>query len=79
MKDWLFDLINGVRSGIPLCCVWYYLRWDDSQGLCAKTTGLRRGTWGQYIREYVACDTCHETGKIVKIKKNGVIMKWLIE
>jgi hypothetical protein len=88
LKRSLFDLINGLRSGIPLCCTVHYVssKWRGVCGI-AKHDSERRGfPWKrrdlrpefyQKVR-YCLCDKCFANESVVKIKHNGTIFKCLM-
>jgi hypothetical protein len=69
MRRYLYHLINGVRSGIPLCCVAHWL---------AGITGLNNYDPNYMDASYVRCHTCATTRRVVELKNNGCIMRWLI-
>lgn len=78
----LFNLINGIRSGIPLCCVLFYTRRNtNANSLVALDTRIARGgsiNASENDPNYVLCDKCYNCGKIVNIKPNGTIFTGLI-
>lgn len=75
MKRIIFDIINGIRSGIPICCVIAYLR-DSYNNL---PVALHRSKQLGYDLQksgyqYVPCSKCYKNKKIVPLKFNGVIL-----
>lgn len=82
MREKLYHLINGIRSGIPFCCVWFFVNRQDVEGLALKLHYARGGTRGNWIKDtcnYVRCDKCFDKKYEVPVKRNGVICEWLME
>jgi hypothetical protein len=79
MKRLLFDLINGIRSGIPVCCTLFFSAWVyfHPGEPCAATVGKARGQ--DKDARYVQCNRCYHSRKVVQVKPNGVIFKGLIK
>ena len=78
MRKLVFDLVNGIRSGIPLCCTLFFAKHrfkypDEALAIKMKN---KRGSYGD--SNYVMCDKCFKTNNAVEIKNNGVILKGLI-
>lgn len=72
MRKLLYHFINGIRSGIPLCCTWYFVCASKHMTAVARETAIKRG--GSLKCGYVTCDRCYHNGRRVKIKHNGVIL-----
>ena len=66
----LFDIINGVRSGIPLCCIEYFVR----------TPLMAMIIQNEYnpLIQYQRCMSCRSSERIVEIRHNGCTAHWLI-
>lgn len=85
---------NGWYSGIPMCCVRFWIDHTDNKDLAplgSTLTLMRTGTddvgkiidqqfdgdvekWIAESAGYVDCDECWDSGHIVEIKHNGIIM-----
>jgi hypothetical protein len=76
----LFDSINGVRSGIPICCVMFFNKHQimGTHQIAYTIDTTPRVVWGSGSCGYVQCDKCFNTGNKVNIKPNGVILKGLV-
>jgi len=84
MRKQLFHIINGVRSGIPLCCVRFFIV-EERKG----ENIAQRIHYGRTDKEfaiidydeaaYVQCHKCYAKNKIVKIRNNGVIFYNLLD
>jgi len=92
IKRLIFNLINGIYSGIPLCCTLFYAKKDlNIDPLLAYTVEKNRGIEVElvdhgfrYINgknncDYVSCDRCFNMNRFKTIKNNGMIFKWLIK
>jgi len=77
MRQTLYDFVNGIWSGIPICCILFFIR--------KRRAGIREIAWEVYAERieshplacYVQCDKCHARKKLVKIRHNGTILHWL--
>ncbi len=69
-KKW-FHLINGLWSGIPLCCIRHFV-WHE----CGHEAAARRGSCNNV--NYVQCDKCHSSHNSQKIRSNGYLFCFLI-
>ncbi len=86
MQTALFNFINGLRSGIPLCCTVFFIKECRIPGpvgarIYEKRSGKKFDVFGDNEddnAQYVRCDTCYSRQKVKEIRENGVIMKWLI-
>jgi len=69
-REKLYDILNGIWSGIPLCCIKY---WYDGN------TGLSRDKEDPYRDEarYVRCNRCVSKRRIKQIRHNGDICRFL--
>lgn len=93
LKFKLFHYINGIRSGIPFCCVKFwvrevnnYKRYPDGIGasLYQERYGVPFDIFGddendKELANYVRCHKCFETGRDGRCKDNGTIMHWLMK
>lgn len=70
LKIFIQELLEGIYSGIPICCVISYCK-----GRKANLASKEHGSWEQYVRkfpaEYVQCHKCESTNKFIKIRENG--------
>ena len=56
---WLFHLCAGLYLGIPLCCIWYFLRhYNELEAINRRRGDLPMG--------YVKCDKCYRRQAVVK-------------
>lgn len=81
------DILNGIHSGLPICCVKFYSKlsymlpvgtptaryaYENIHGIPWASTPL------DYVRvpfggaQYLRCPDCMRTGKVVRLKRNGV-------
>ena len=67
----LYHLLNGLWTGIPLCCIRFWLH--GNTGSTRKQPDPLVGT-----AQYVRCDECVKHKRISKIRCNGSICHWLI-
>lgn len=86
----IYHYVNGIRSGIPFCCVRFwvrgsndYTRYPDGMGatLYEERHGEKFDICGENDKEkanYVRCDKCFENGRDGKCKDNGVVLDWLL-
>jgi len=65
------DAINGIWSGIPLCCIWHFIRSPHAD--VAFRDAQRRGHWHDDA-EYCQCDRCYRDKRIVKVRDNGYLL-----
>lgn len=76
-RNTVFNLINGVRSGIPLCCVIRYTI-DNNKGLPVAFYRSLECNYNFYAKEnnwqYVPCQRCYENKHFITPKRNGVIL-----
>ena len=76
----IHDFINGLYSGIPLCCVINFCRCKSNHK--ALDLAIQYGLKSHYDfdREvnYVPCKKCHETKTYNELKHNGSICEFLI-
>ncbi len=96
LRNWrlfVYDFFNGIYSGIPLCCVIFFLKKmaQYKNSSVAYNVELERGNVkyqledGRFAlkdeseadRMYVCCDKCLKNGKKNKLKKNGRILEWI--
>lgn len=78
------DLVNGIYSGIPLCCIKYYNSLGDYPALAdMDKRGIKYKLIGdngfymeddkEHMHEYIVCLRCRENNNFIKIKNNGVL------
>ena len=78
----ILNIINGLYSGIPVCCILFFSKRDLKKHNVALETDIERGLTvvaegGGYrtippsINHYVRCNKCFNTNHRVEIKKNG--------
>ena len=74
-----YHFFNGIYSGIPLCCIIFFIRKCRSTNLVAKDVTIERGEeWSKNGGvQYVQCNKCYNKKKIIKIKNNGCILGWV--
>lgn len=86
MKEAIFNLVNGIRSGIPVCCTLFFTYQCRIPGPVGKRIHEERT--GKKFNpceiiegdaEYVQCGICYKRNKVKEIRENGVIMSWLIQ
>ena len=67
----LYHFVNGVWSGIPLCCIRYWLDGND---------GMSRDKPDPYWEdtEYVRCNKCVSKRRVKTIRLNGSIWRFLV-
>lgn len=80
IRFFIYDVINGIRSGIPLCCVldfclndWYWDKKTETDFYFTKMDKLHDPKSKYYAYNYVPCKKCFYKFKIINIKMNGVI------
>ncbi len=84
MKELIFNLVNGVRSRIPICCNLFFSYNALTPGPVArrvheKRTGKEFDVLGVNDgADYVRCNHCYAKNKIKDIPNNGIILRWLI-
>ena len=82
----LYHYINGVRSGIPFCCVRFWVKsqakYPDGVAatLCKERYGVGLNDVHEYEEaNYVRCPKCFESGRDGRCKGNGTILHWLLQ
>ena len=86
IKRFIYDLVNGIRSGIPLCCIAFFVLKSQTKniGLTVYTERYEaldtQNTFSdppseKKLASYVQCDACWDKDRAVKIKKNGTVLK----
>jgi len=68
----LFHFINGVWTGIPLCCINYW-----NQGYSGIHRDKPDPNWPE--AHYVRCNECAAARRSKKTRSNGVIARWLLK
>jgi len=69
-RRWLYHFLNGIWTGIPLCCTLYW---------CSGYHGMNRDKpdpWHEAY--YVRCNACVDARRINKTRQNGRVAHWLI-
>lgn len=69
-KWMLIDFIEGLYSGLPICCVWSFTK--GRRGLT-----LTDEEWNHPIQRkgcYVLCQNCVKRDHVVQIKHNGRLL-----
>jgi hypothetical protein len=89
VKRATYHSINGVRSGIPLCCTIHFVKldWDGIKRIARSECERRGFSWHHdparpkfdIEAEYCLCDKCFDNSRSKGIKKNGTIFKNLIK
>lgn len=74
----LFSLLNGLHSGIPLCCILYFVGMTQ-QGIALVARHAAKTRGGHGNAPYVQCNECFNTGRVQRIKFNGAIATELLE
>lgn len=85
MKEVIFNLVNGVRSGIPVCCILFFT-YHAARGKQVALYAYEKRTGKIFDpreiiegeAEYVQCGICAKRNRVEKIRSNGVIMKGLL-
>ena len=74
------DFINGIWSGIPICCTLSYSKGRHGLVVIDELKAEHNTSWRKAANlfysspcEYIQCKKCEASGKIVKIRKNGVL------
>lgn len=81
MKQFIKDFIEGIYSGIPLCCtISYSLGRDGIQATKEYVERtLRPEDYISYCKKYpcnyVQCRSCEKKNRSVEIKSNGSFFK----
>ncbi len=70
LRVWLFDVINGIRSGIPPCCIYYFVTTPFSIMVPNNEHNLKI--------QYQRCMKCRATGHAIEIELNGCVAHWLM-
>jgi hypothetical protein len=72
----LYHAINGIWSGISVCCVAYFVfeMWQGNQPV-AEMAAERRGE--NTPTNYVVCDKCWRAGRFIKTKQNGTLLDFM--
>ena len=85
MRELIFNLVNGVRSEIPLCCNLFFsyrVVIEPNCPVAATVHQERTGTEFDIFEisesSYVQCNHCYAKNKIKEIRSNGTILRWLI-
>lgn len=85
-RNILYHFINGIHSGIPLCCTTFFsLKTVDEkchkEGIAFVLSQIREpGAWerGEHKSvNYVQCDKCYENNHVVEINENDPICLWI--
>jgi len=88
MKENIYHLINGLWSGIPLCCITFFVanHAKHEGGIAAAKYKERYNREFEIDPEkniskadYVRCDKCWNKDRLAKVRDNGVIMYWMIK
>lgn len=88
MKQLIFNLVNGVRSGIPMCCTLFFsyralFGGEIAANVYKERTGkefdiFAKNDDGAGESDYVLCNRCHAKKKVKEIRNNGVILRRLM-
>ena len=90
IRQKIFHYLNGVRSGIPVCCINFWVRNVNDydrypKGIGATLYEERHGKEFDVFgdndcsqADYVRCPHCFSNNHVVKVKENGTIMHWLL-
>lgn len=75
LREDLYHIINGIYSGIPICCVLFFIRQHRQYDGIAMALNRKR----RYVERcrYVRCDRCFRAGLVAVIKFNGNVATWL--
>lgn len=82
IRNAIYDFANGLYSGLPLCCIWFFVKKAYSSTHVGYETHIRRGgtpiTWRTSSRHgYVQCDKCYQKNHVVKQRNKGCIFGWI--
>jgi len=82
IRWFIYSFVNGIYSGIPVCCVINYCKDASEEGTAvamAKKCGM---TWKEYAAkvptQYVPCQKCFNKRKFAKIRFNGTIFGFIV-
>lgn len=89
MKELIFNLVNGVYSGIPICCNLFFsykvVTRESDCPVAAMVHEKRTGkvfdifaAKGDDESHYVQCNRCYAKNKVKQIRGNGVVLKFLM-
>lgn len=89
MKELIFNLVNGVRSGIPICCNLFFSYRVLIKPDCQVADVVHEKRTGKVFdvfavndpdeSQYVQCNRCYAKNKVKEIRDNGVILSFLIK
>jgi hypothetical protein len=88
----IYHFINGIYSGIPICCSFFFTKRYINNALVASEVAKERrlfaGGDGKVFRmifsnkeraDYVQCSRCFRENRIANLKDNGHIFKWILK
>jgi hypothetical protein len=83
IKKFVYEFVNGIRSGIPLCCVIHFCKEPDGpKGMTIlEKCGWKWYDWSNFAGcriQYIPCPKCLNKKRFVTIKNNGLICNFLI-
>lgn len=86
MKELIFNLVNGARSGIPMCCNLFFSYKVVVEPNCLVAAEVHERRTGKVFdvfeiseSSYVRCNRCYAKNIIKEIRNNGVILKFLMK
>lgn len=93
LREKMFHYINGIRSGIPFCCIKFWMRgvsdydrypdgiaatlYEERYGVPFDVFGVAEND--KELANYVRCNDCFEHGRDGRCKDNGTVMHWLLK
>jgi hypothetical protein len=75
MRIKLYNFINGIRSGIPICCVLFFVKRHND---VYQETNLLRNQKSDKCG-YIRCDKCFKENRKIKQKLNSRICRWILK
>ena len=62
LPEWLYHFVYGVLSGIPMCCILYYVSHHNTLVSSRYTNRVR-----EFLGNYTPCPVCLESNRVVPI------------
>jgi len=75
IRQAIFDLFNGIHSGIPLCCIKFFITFHFKYPGVPVAQDVKWNRGIAHDAGYVTCNSCHAQHRVVKIRDNGMILR----
>lgn len=80
IRTWIYDVANGLWSGIPWCCIMEFASWAWYAGNITVARDLD-AVYGEDPLgiEYVRCGACRKIDRRADVNmENGRVLEWIL-